>query len=266
MVFGLAGILIFVVAFGLAEVGEHAQMWADIIKDFGVVIMALAVTDIVWKFVGGDPVTGELTQLRSEISEQVGWLRRSNELSRSADESGLVAMAATPALGVDWKLLFTLSTQNIDLMALTLLELIDNQEMLAALEDAVKRGVLVRILLYDPKNNKMEFLAENKDATNSLIEMALNKLGEMGRRVQAQKDVKVTFRIRLLRARALQVAVRRFDESIYVMHYLQSQTSPKTPVFAVEGMKTPLFKVYSEEFDWLFERAADYDWSVPPLP
>lgn len=73
VVFILAGIIIFGIAFYLVgQTKEEAtKLWADIIKDFGVVIMALAVTDIVWKFVGGDPITGEIAQLRDRLSQQI---------------------------------------------------------------------------------------------------------------------------------------------------------------------------------------------------
>jgi hypothetical protein len=50
----------------------------------------------------------------------------------------------------------------------------------------------------------------------------------------------------------LHIAVRRFDGTIYILHYLYSQRSPDTPVYVVQNEEKLLFGTYIYEFERLF--------------
>jgi hypothetical protein len=266
LVIVLVGILLFIWAFHIAgnDRAEQHMLWIDLIKDFGVVIAALAVTDFVWKLVGGDPISVEIEQLQQTLSEQVQILKRANELTKQAEDMGLCGVQANRSPDpATWLQLIGNARVSIDLCDLTLKDFAENRDILDALVKAASGGVAIRILMVDPNTNVMDSLAENSIDTENDTKYTLRELSSRLRSDRTRDD---RFAVHLLQEKALQVGIRRFDDRIYIQHYLHSRNPSTTPALIVSGKQAPLFKLYVQEFNRLYEKAAKYDWESAVFP
>jgi hypothetical protein len=53
----------------------------------------------------------------------------------------------------------------------------------------------------------------------------------------------------------LPISIVRFDDRMLVTHYLRYSVTGETPVYVIEGERTPLFKKYISEFERSFAAA-----------
>ncbi len=50
------------------------------------------------------------------------------------------------------------------------------------------------------------------------------------------------------------VGMRRFDEKMYIIHYMYSLRAQDTPSYVIEGSDKALFKIYLNDFELLLKR------------
>jgi len=245
MLIGLAPILL---AFYLEDHGVTA-VWRDLAKDFGVVIISLALVDLLWDLVaGGDPLSQEIHSL---IDLSV--------VTRQANENGVVDLSWKRANLTDQSTSITRAIQhskkNVDMSGYTLYVLVETQGFLRELVDRAKDGVKVRLLLCASDNSALSGgvdrgLLETMQAQSLRTSAQLLKA-----RMGLSPEKRSNFEVRVLTDKILYTSILRFDERINAVHYLHSRYTPECPVLVVRGADTPLFRTYLAEFDWCFERA-----------
>jgi hypothetical protein len=85
LVFILTSCLLFTFA-ALYKAASHESIVPDIFKDVGIVVLSLALVNIIWNVVGGEPLANEIEQLKAM-----------NMVSKDASVTGLTHIYASTA-------------------------------------------------------------------------------------------------------------------------------------------------------------------------
>lgn len=246
MIILLVAALILVVSIFLTAPRERLGVFGDIVKDVGVVVLGLVVIDIVWQLVGGDPVQNSLVALGDRMRTSVGKMLRLSEFTRKADPLGVIAIACDEdALPLKLPRLIENASQSVDISGWCLLMIMEHSEVQRALERALKRGVVVRILMSDPDAAWLQAMNKpnNLEGVRTTARQMLTPLKSLARQGAL---------VRQLRDRAMTVSMLRFDEFMQVMPYLVSETSAHSPRFHVQKAESHLFRAWQREFEYTF--------------
>lgn len=158
----------------------------------------------------------------------------------------------------DWLELIRKTKFRIDVAAEAFFELANQSSLVdAILERIIKEKVTVRILVNSPENLKEWFAAyKNPDLHGMLLRMEEAKEATQTIYYSLPPKDRPYFQVVqvLEGGRRLHVAIRRFDEKLYVLHYMYSLRAQDTPAYVIEGSSAPLFKIYMDEFDSLWHR------------
>jgi hypothetical protein len=252
IVFILIGAMPIIIAYLLRD-----TLTRDLSKDFGVVIISLALVDLLWLLVaGGEPLSKEIADLRDL-----------NVLTRQAHLSGLVDVAARRNGLIEQNTSLTelihSSRSNIAMSGYTLFRLKENPRIIQALAERARNGVRVRLLICVPDNtllpssvdeSVLETMKSQMDATWNHLARTRDGLSEAGKK---------SFLIKRMHRKLLYTSILRFDDQINVLHYLRSKYTEETPTYVCRGVATPLFETYLAEFDYCFEEGeAHFDFDV----
>jgi hypothetical protein len=223
---------------------------ADVIKDIGIVVGAIAILDLLWSRFGGDP-----------LSQQVEELKQFNTLMRDAEASGLsnVFARAVDVKTTTWLFLIQNAKRNIDLAGHTLYEVAERSELSSALLQQAQNGVKIRILINHPDNEALPLAIDpeygNVKAMREQMVHTWNFFNNL--RDQLPEAFHDNMHIARIRSGVVHVALRRFDGIIYVLHYLYSQRTPDSPVYVIHNEEKLLFRSYIHEFERLFRLAKE---------
>jgi hypothetical protein len=235
-------ISLFPLALGL-QIREHpSDYWSDFCKDIAVVIISLALVDLLWHLVGGDPVSNEIEQLRhaTTIAKQASLMG----LAGVAQNSGKLDLGQNPLAE------FPADTRQIDLCGYCLNFLIRSPDLVSKILRAAKDGTKVRLLLQDLECDALEFVVD-KERLTEMRAVARQVVAAIEKGVDSKRKPEV----RLLKTKILPFALIRFDSRMLVTHYMRPTVTHKTPIYVMAGGEEPLFKSYIEEFDALFNDA-----------
>jgi hypothetical protein len=221
--------------------------WSDLAKDMGVVIASVALLDLLWGLVGGEPLSREIQELRSLTI-----------LTRQANASGLTGVAVrTSKLEEEQRAIqdFIKTSSIIDMSGFTLDVLQRSPTVLEELVGRAKQGAKIRLLLLAPNNPALPHVVDNErltamQAASEAVWMAVQKQAGL-----LPQDQRSAFTIRRLRMQTLPISIVRFDDRMLVTHYLRYSVTGETPVYVIEGERTPLFKKYISEFERSFAAA-----------
>jgi hypothetical protein len=241
ILFILIGAIPIIVAYRL-----HDGLTRDLTKDFGVVIISLALVDLLWLLVaGGEPLSREIAAVRSLIVvTQQAYLSGLTDVA--ARRSGLLLANASLAT------LISASKSNIDMSGYTLFRLKENPRLIDALAQKARDGVKVRLLLCAPDNVAFPSCVDVSvlDAMKTQMEATWLHL------VQTQQSLSNVYRknlvVKRMRKKWPYTSVLRFDDQINALHYLHSKYTEETPVYVCRGAEGPLFKTYLAEFEYCF--------------
>lgn len=231
---------------------------ADIIKDIGIVVGAVALVDILWGRFGGDP-----------LSQQIEKLKQLNSIMTDAETTGLthVFSRAADVKSTNWLSSIQGARGSIDLAGHTLYQVAERSELCSALVGQARKGVKVRILINHPENPALPLSVDadygNLRAMSEQMDHTWNYFQSL--RDQLPPACWENMKIARLREGVLHIALRRFDGLMYVLNYLYSKRSPDTPVYVAEDEERPLFSTYMQEFDRLFQRAEKAPEKAVPL-
>jgi hypothetical protein len=238
-------LLLFITFISLAFVVEKefpkVHLLPDIIKDIGVVYGSVALLNFLWSKLGGDP-----------LEEQIDELKSYNYLAREAEQSGLVHLYPNTQ---DIRLvdLIRKSTSEIDICGYTLHDFKENESLLDLLREKIEGGVTVRMIQVAPDNDAFGYSVTNKVAMISLMNDAWQKLQDFRNSLDTKKRSRLI--LGQLKKGALHVSLRRFDDELYVLHYLYAKNTPESPVFVIKGKEKPLFKTYMLEYETMLSKS-----------
>jgi len=255
-VFGSISLALLSVA-ALLHAKDPNGIAADIVKDVGIVVGSLGLVDLLWGFVGGDPLSTQIERLKSL-----------NQLNDDAERAGLVRVFARSAEYHDssWTSLVQASRSAIELSGHTLYQVVEQEEFCNALVAKAREGVQVRILVnhpdnpalphgVDPNHNNLRTMQEEMAHSWQHFKQLRESLP-----LDRQKNFEVS---RLEHGGVLHAAIRRFDERLFIVPYLYSKRTPETPLYIVEDGSKELFKAYAKEFEALFAFGRSEDKTHP---
>lgn len=226
---------------------QGLQLARDLLINCGVAVGTITIVDYIWSILGGEPLARQIARLASL-----------NDLLADSSKTGITRVYSKiqHAPNPKWAQLISSSKLNIDLCGYQLLDLVDSQATLDALVAKADAGLRIRVLLYDPDHSSaLDFAASqgNLNAMRANMKHALNRLNESQSSLPAKKRIQIKL---VARNEVMDASVRRFDDLMYVVHYLHSVNTPDTPLFIVQREANPdcLFNTYLEWFESMFGR------------
>jgi hypothetical protein len=183
----------------------------------------------------------------------------SNILLQSAQQCGLMRIHARSREAHD-ELLQQLesSTRQVDLQGLTISDLVHKDEWLRIMKQRIASGIQVRIVIISPENPSLapggKHAYREVDLLRTQAGISWNKLVSFYEQLP-QKDKK---RISIYRLEygIMSFSLRRFDSTMYVVHYLTHHNTPETPLYVIQGEDRLLFRKCLEEFETNIARNA----------
>lgn len=248
----LLGGMIIYLAYTKVTPGNEIDFLLGAAKDFGVIIVGVAVVEVVWVAIGGSPIETKLKSLinqaeigNREIRDDV---RQMSELTKNASRIGLInvgenqeALSYKPR---DFSSMIKDAKEGVDLCAATLAYVYAHDEIQEALVVAATK-VPVRIILPASDSSLLaatcreQFLPDIKTGSDSLTKAI----------IQRQSNIKLYH----LSRKALTAAMLRVDDRILVTPYLYKPQTSASPRFEIKGRATALFQTYAEEFEELIK-------------
>ena len=223
-----------------------ALLVSEILKDIGVVVFSLALVDILWQRFGGDPVQAQITKLEGTTNNAL-------RIVQQAHTSGLSHIVSRVGNIPDIELLEYISSSKlqIDFCGYTLYHIFEREQLAHALDERVRAGVPVRILIGDPANP--DLFANIQVQTKTAMEGQMKFVSDSLVSWKSNSTISVSsLDARRLGKGPLSLSVLRFDDRMLVVHYLWTRFTSETPSLLIQGLDKPLFRTYADEFDHLF--------------
>lgn len=240
--FMVSGLLLLSLAY-ILQMNQQGII-AEVAKDFGVVLLSIVMLDYIWNKVGGD------------LSDIEG---RDNVVSR--------VYLIPEEMGNEDKLTSNIekAKHRIDLQGLTLGYVATSQKILAALRKKIIAGVKVRIVILSPLNPLICDLPGFKsfkfpETLKNQCENFAVVFKEFQKEIESIKNKRGQFEFILCRSQSLAMAFRRFDDKIYIVHYMPNRNTTETPVYYIkESENRKLFKAYVKAFEEQFTELREQD-------
>lgn len=233
VLFIVSGFLLFLLSYALQL--NNYLLLADGVKDFGVVLLSVVVLDFIWNAVGGD-------------------------FSREDKQASISKVYLSPVdveKEVSWIELVKKARRRIDLQGLSLHYLATSQGFMEALRERIAAGVKVRVIMMSPAstfaNDSRLFMypenSKNQCQTSAGIFLALKD------ELKKAQGIIGKFKIVLSEEIPLSISLRRFDQKLFIIHYVATLNTLDTPAYFVEEKANPeLFRKYLAPFENQFKR------------
>jgi hypothetical protein len=246
---------------------SRAPFWSGILLEFAVTFGAVGVLQLLWDFLGGEPL-----ELRIEgIKDEMGNIQRSiTVLSDLIDGNiGIERIwldrrtwQADPVDGLKAWQARVCQARCIDIMSNTLWNNWMHQgELRERLFYNVARGALVRILIYDPNSEVLRLRAKDeKDVPGEMqqeIKATLLRVAEGWNALPV--SAKANFIVRLTNEALHPAQMIRADERMVVAIYLSGKSGGPSPTVQLRDSESSYFRKYAEQFETLWQRAEPLD-------
>lgn len=231
LIFTLSGGLLVCLAY-ILNLGDYPLI-SEILKDFGVIALSIALLDVVWTGLGGD------------LSQQEGGWHGLRKLYLNPEES---------EKDISWIDLVKKTQNKIDLQGLSLSYLATNSEFVSALKERIIAGVKVRIILMSPENPLLNASAEFQafmypSILKSTCQTSADVFLKMQMELKERQYKKGEFVVYLNKTNPISMTIRRFDDKLYVMPLFWNRNTFNSPVYYVQGENQRLFQIYLESFE-----------------
>jgi hypothetical protein len=238
--------------------------WQDILVQFAIVFLAVALVQLVWDFLGGSPESTERADQISSIVVLGDLMKYNIGLERIWPSRHAWEADQRDGRGA-WKIRMV-KADTIDIMESTLQNWVQDQEFRQNLIAGVDRGTKVRILLYDPDSDAVQAHAhavlEHSDEagfTPSLMQVEIHSTLETLYHWYTKMEKPTNLEIRLTTDSLHWAKIFRADEQMIVTTYLAAKSAGVCPVMQIRGAGTIYFKTYIEQFDIMWRRARRAD-------
>lgn len=233
----------------------------DVTGDIAIIILTIVLVKILLDTLGGDPVQNSIKDLNLTLSD----LRRSTKLLEDSKKTGLdriYSQSGSFGTHETWMSLLTSINEKADIMGFSLLVWSKGNNFEEELVNLVQKGKHIRILTMDSDNKDLSALMnfdQIKALSEERIESEIKNFGVLMSEVQSKisnlNNVKGSFEYRTLKNGLIVSQVSIFDNVLLMNQYLYSCVASLSPLMKIEGRNTGLFKVYSNEFERIWELA-----------
>jgi hypothetical protein len=263
VIFGAAGIILIISSFLSSSYGNESA--ASLLLALGASISVVVFVEIIWKIIGGDPITNAITSL---------W--QATNLLKDLEESGIKSVKAkrsdldNPGQKKLWYDLIINATQ-IDIMGHSMrTQITKEKDLMKAIEIAVqKKGCKVRVLTYPPfkdiskcnpvllqRINEEKRLPGGKSAVDrfrSNIDDTRSQFLTLKNQFKHNREREKCIQIKASSKINLYYNIIRIDDRMWVSHYSGVERGGGNPVFEISGMHSTLFHHFGAEFNHIWE-------------
>jgi len=231
--------------------------FGELFKNTGFTIFTVAAVSALWNLLGGDPVDQSIGKLDGTLSE----FRSSVKLLEDSKENGLNRILATssdfgsPRL---WVERLKTAKRNIDLLGYTLIVWADGNKIEEELENLAKRGVKIRVLIMDENNPHLPAFLNTAQISAVTLKVVKEDIRNSYNFFTAIKEslapeVQSNLEIRTLKMGLISMQLCRTDNRMTMVQYIYSLRASRSPMMEITNAESDMFKVYSNEFEKLWE-------------
>ncbi len=248
----LLGILILIISFFLKEKTMSFESFIfQALFNIAFVLITIALVNVIWGLLGGEPLEKMLDGLRSSI-----------KLLGDSTESGITRFlyANDRYTSKDWHEILCRSKYKIDLLGYTLNTWSRIEGFEEELINRVKAGVKIRVLFMDEKNPFLNANINYEQIKSLSVPIVENEIysstdffSDIMKRSVGEKGVKGSFEMRKVKKGLIMSQICIFDDTSIITPYLHSVTTPHSPLIIIKGQESRVFKKYQKEFDSFWE-------------
>jgi hypothetical protein len=245
---------------------SRSPFWSEILLQFAVTFIAVGVLQLLWDFLGGEPlelrieeVKGEVRSIGQPIAVLSDLINGNIGIERIWPDRR--AWRADLADGLSVWQARVCQARRVDIMSNTLWNnWMKQEEFRQRLFEHIAQGTAaVRILVYDPDADVLSLRARDEEELVVPGEMQIEIVNTLRRVVGELNDLPVSVRANLevrLTHQTLHLAqVIRADERMLVANYLTGKSGGPSPTMQLRGSDSSYFRKYDEQFEILWRRA-----------
>jgi hypothetical protein len=245
---------------------SRSPFWSEILLQFAVTFIAVGVLQLLWDFLGGEPlelrieeVKGEVRSIGQPIAVLSDLINGNIGIERIWPDRR--AWRADLADGLSVWQARVCQARRVDIMSNTLWNnWMKQEEFRQRLFEHIAQGTAaVRILVYDPDADVLSLRARDEEELVVPGEMQIEIVNTLRRVVGELNGLPVSIRANLevrLTHQTLHLAqVIRADERMLVANYLTGKSGGPSPTMQLRGSGSSYFRKYDEQFEILWRRA-----------
>lgn len=235
--------------------GDFWQIVSDISLNIGISVIAVSIVDWIWRRIGGDPLMNAIMELRSATT-----------LLADLNETGIKRVFVKREEASERKRLLMEKMKmasEVDMMGISLRSgwssSPDFQEILQ--KRACNGMTKFRIMVMDPDKpvTAQRALEEDGKKSNRIADNSIKTLSTLltikNSLPPSNQD---SIKIKVIQETNIYCSVIRADNIILVTKYLFHLSGTSSETVEVVGKDTSFFKLYDEEFNAMWNQAADW--------
>lgn len=267
---------------GLSSRTVSDPFWRELLLEFSIVFNAVGLIQLLWDFIGGDPVNMSLKSLNHEMQKSRDVLSQEMHESRDSLSQSLTLMAdlldgnlgvtrmwqtrnaweRDPKSGLskwhDW----VCEAKRVDIVGSTLQSnWLGETNFLSRLCVSIANGARVRLLVYDIESDIIRLRAADEgDPGDLLIFPMQNEVVTSLRALERHAEsLRPRDRMRLevrISGQFMHLAqIVRADDRMLVATYLSGESGGSSPTMQLHGPMTTFFVTYAKQFETLWSRS-----------
>lgn len=263
--------------------------WHELILQIAITFVTVAFVQILWGFVGGDPVEIQIKSTGADIGQNMQLVENrlgntiqivDNKLETLKKSLNLLADLIDGNIGIEriwpdrraWREdkeaglavwhEWICQSKEVFIVSNTLWNgWINHEKFRERLFDNLNRGAVIKLVVYHPMSPILDLRAKDEKDPKSFgvqqmqseIVSSLKLITELLETVS--DEARKRFEIRLMYDYFLYSQIVKADDRMMVALYLSGKTGGPSPTFQLEGEQTVYFAKYSEQFRIVWDRA-----------
>ncbi len=253
LVFILVGVVL-----SLSAILIQDPFWSDVILQLAITFAAVALVQVLWDFLGGDPLELKLENYNRMLNllagikeEDIGIERIWWKRSRWQEDT-----KAGRKVWHDW----VGKANDVRILSNTFWNVwLKNEDFREKLFKNLRRGATIKIVLYHPFSSALALRAKDEEHGTEIIEMqteiykSLSVIYNELRNLDP--DVKQRFEVRLTEEFLHYSQIIQADERMLIALYLSKKGGSDAPTIQLCGKDSKYFDTYNEQFEIVWGRA-----------
>jgi len=248
---------------------SHFPFWSQILKDFAVTFGAVGMLQLLWDFLGGEPMELRIKEVREEVASIKSSITLLSDLI-----DGNVGIERIWPDRRSWQLdsrdgikeweMRVCQAKHVDIMSRTLWQSwMRPEEFRQRLFSHIASGALVRILIYDPDSQIVGLTAKDEgdpgmgEEMRQEIKSTLLRLAQHWEKLD--ESAKNNLQVRLTTEYLHLAQIIRADDLMLVGIYLSGKSGTPSPTMQLRGPKSTYFNKYVEQFELMWNRGKPID-------
>ncbi|MFN2243546.1 MAG: DUF5919 domain-containing protein [Anaerolineae bacterium] len=262
----LAFFLILSIAIFLASFLITSTVWSDILLQFAVTFGAVGVLQLLWDFLGGEPLEIRIDEVKHEVRD----IKSSVDLLSDLLDGNIGleriwpdrrSWQEDPQDGLSIWQERVCQADQADIVSNTLWINWMQEKHRKQLFKQIARGARVRMLIYEPGSEVQRLRAKDEQDVPGQMESEIK--ATLVRLAQDRKTLPESARknleVRLTNYSVHPAQIIRADDRTIVATYLAGKGGSPSPTMQLRGTETAYFQKYVDQVEILWERAKPVD-------